>query len=90
MFFVYIIEAVESKRYYVGQTVNLEERLYRHNQGINPSTRYYIPWQLKWWKGYETRAEAVRIERKLKSIKKRIGIEKYVRVNEFSGCGAVG
>jgi len=90
MFFVYIIEAIESKRYYIGQTENLEERLKKHNQGRNLSTRSYIPWQLKWWKGYETRSEAVKIERKLKGIKKRAGLEKYVIVNNFSGCGAVG
>ena len=35
MFFVYILEAAESKRYYIGQTENLEERVNRHNQGKN-------------------------------------------------------
>jgi len=90
MFFVYIIEARESKRYYIGQTEDLEERLSRHNQGKNLSTKSYIPWQLKWWKGYETRSEAVKVERKLKGIKKRVGLEKFVMVNGFSGCGAVG
>ena len=90
MFFVYILEARESKRYYIGQTENLEGRVKRHNEGRNLSTRAYIPWRLKWWKKYETRAEAIKVERKLKSIKKRAGLEKFVRVNSFSGCGAVG
>ncbi len=90
MFFVYILEAAESKKYYIGQTEDLEERLSKHNQGRNLSTRLYIPWQLKWWKGFETRSEAVTVERKLKGIKKRVGLEKYVKVNDFSGCGAVG
>ena len=90
MFFVYILEAVKSKRYYIGQTNDLEERLKKHNQGRILSTKHYIPWQLKWWKEYKTRSEAVKIERKLKSIKKRVGIEKFIRVNDFSGCGAVG
>ena len=90
MFFVYILESEGSKRYYIGQTEDLEDRLRRHNQGRNLSTKAYIPWQLKWWKGYKTRSEAVNVERKLKSIKKRAGLEKYVRVNNFSGCGAVG
>ncbi len=90
MFSVYILESEESKRYYIGQTEDLENRLIRHNQGRNLSTKAYIPWQLKWWKEYKTRSEAVSVERKLKSIKKRVGLEKYVRVNNFSGCGAVG
>ena len=90
MFFVYILEATESKRYYIGQTENLEGRIKRHNEGRNLSTRAYIPWQLRWWKEYETRSEAIKAERKLKGIKKRVGLEKFVRENNFSGCGAVG
>ena len=90
MFFVYILEAEISKRYYIGQTENLQERLRRHNEGKNLSTKAYIPWQLKWWKEFESRSESVKAERKLKSIKKRSGIERFIRENEFSGCGAVG
>jgi putative endonuclease len=90
MFFVYILEAIESKRYYIGQTENLQGRLKMHNQGRNLSTKHYIPWQLKWWKECETRSEAIRIEKTLKGIKRRVVLEKYVRVNGFSGCGAVG
>jgi putative endonuclease len=56
MFFVYILQAEESKRYYIGQTDNLEARVIKHNKGRNRSTRPYIPWQLKWWKGYQTRS----------------------------------
>ncbi len=86
MFFVYILEAKESKKYYVGQTKNLEERIKRHNQGKNLSTRAFIPWHLKWWKECQTRSEAVTVEKKLsKGIKKRAGLEKYVQVNGFSG-----
>jgi putative endonuclease len=90
MFFVYILEAQESKRYYIGQTENLEERIKRHNQGRNLSTRAYIPWNLKWWKEFKTRPEAIKLERTLKGIKKRAGLERFVIKNNFSGCGAVG
>jgi len=90
MFFVYILEAKESKRYYVGQTNNLDDRIKRHNQGKNLSTKAFIPWHLKWWKEYQTRSEAVMVEKTLKGIKKRAGLEKFVRENGFSGCGAVG
>ena len=90
MFFVYILEATYSKRFYIGQTENLESRLKSHNEGRNLSTKAYIPWQLKWWKEFQTRSEAVIMERELKSIKKRTRIERFVIENEFSGCGAVG
>jgi putative endonuclease len=90
MFFVYILEASESKKYYIGQTDDLEERVKRHNQGRNLSTKAFIPWNLKWWNEYQTRSEAVKVERTLKGIKKRAGLEKFVHENGFSGCGAVG
>ena len=90
MFFVYILEAFESKKYYIGQTENLEERVRKHNQGRNLSTKAFIPWKLKWWKEFGTRSEAIITEKRLKGIKKRVGIEKFVRDNNFSGCGAVG
>jgi len=90
MFFVYIIEAVESKRYYIGQTQDLHQRLKKHNEGKNLSTKAYIPWQIKWWKELNTRSEAIRIEKILKSKKKRVLLEKFVSENNFSGCGAVG
>ncbi|HDR88833.1 MAG TPA: GIY-YIG nuclease family protein, partial [Bacteroidetes bacterium] len=32
-FFVYILEAIESKKYYIGQTCNLEQRVRTHNSG---------------------------------------------------------
>jgi putative endonuclease len=85
MFFVYILEAIESKKYYIGQTENLQVRIKRHNEGKNLSTRPYIPWQLKWWKEFETRSEAFRVERRLKGIKKRTSLERFVSENSFSG-----
>jgi putative endonuclease len=90
MFFVYILEAEKSKRYYIGQTENLQERVNRHNEGKNLSTKAYIPWNLKWWKSYDTRSEAIKVEKRLKGIKKRTRLEKVVGEDGFSGCGAVG
>jgi putative endonuclease len=90
MVFVYIIEATDSKRYYIGQTENLEERIKKHNAGRNLSTKAYVPWKLKWWKEYETRSEAIKVEKKLKRIKKRIRIEKFITENGFSGCSPEG
>ena len=90
MFFVYILEAQESKRYYIGQTEDLDGRIKRHNSGRNLATKAYAPWSLKWWKEFDSRSEAFIIEKRLKGIKKRAGIEKYVVENKFSGCGAVG
>ena len=90
MFFVYILESEVNMRFYIGQTENLEERVRRHNKGQNFSTKAYIPWTLKWWKEYETRSEAVKMERRLKAIKKREMIEKFVKENNFRGVAQPG
>ena len=90
MFFVYILEAAESKKYYIGQTDNLSERVRMHNDGRVKSTRAYAPWILKWWKPFSSRSEASKMGMKLKKLQKRIEIERFVRLNDFSGCGAVG
>ena len=90
MFFVYIIEAENTKRYYVGQTNNLADRIDRHNKGRNLSTKAFIPWRLKWWKEFNTRSEAIKAERKIKGIKKREGIEKFILENNFRGVAQPG
>jgi putative endonuclease len=90
MFFVYILESIKTKRYYIGQTENLVDRVERHNKGYNLSTRPYIPWELKWWKEFETRAEAFKTEKKLKGIKKREGLERFVSKNNFRGVAQPG
>jgi putative endonuclease len=90
MFFVYIIESEINKRYYIGQTGNLEERIERHNKGRNLSTKAFIPWNLKWWKEFDTRSEAIKTERILKGLKKRESIEKYLIMNNFRGVAQPG
>ena len=90
MFYVYIIESIESKRYYIGQTENLKVRIERHNKGRNLSTKAYLPWELKWWKEFETRAEAMKIEKRIKGIKKRESIKNFVTENKFRGVAQPG
>jgi putative endonuclease len=63
----------------------LEKRLLRHNKGRNISTKAYIPWELRWWKEFETRSQAIKVEIKLKKIKKRIELEKHLKGNDFRG-----
>jgi putative endonuclease len=90
MYYVYIIESQTIKRYYIGQTDNLQARIERHNSGKNLSTKAYVPWELKWWKEYETRAEAIKTEKRIKGIKKRDGIKSFVIENNFRGVAQPG
>ena len=67
MFIVYAIKS-ESRNYiYVGMTNNLERRLNEHNNGENRSTKAYKPFALFYSEVFETRLEARRKEKYLKS-----------------------
>ncbi|MEW6195074.1 MAG: GIY-YIG nuclease family protein [Bacteroidota bacterium] len=52
MYFVYILQSFTSKKYYVGQTDNLERKLQQHNSGYSKSTKGGIPWELAYHKEF--------------------------------------
>jgi hypothetical protein len=45
---VYILYSFKIDRFYVGQTINLKNRLAEHNSGESPNTSMGIPWSLVW------------------------------------------
>src|SRR5687768_9858485 len=67
MFHLYILESETSGRLYIGQTNDLQDRIHRHNSNQNLSTKNKGPWKLLFSAGFESRSEAVLLERKLKS-----------------------
>ena len=77
---VYIIYSVIHDIYYVGQTNDVDRRLYQHNQGLSKYTKPYIPWKLILTISKNSRSEAIQLEKKIKNLSKnRIirFIEKY-------------
>lgn len=83
MFFVYVLESENSGKYYIGQTNNLESRLDSHNRGYNRYTKPYRPWKLILCKSYTSRSESMKVEKKLKSLKKRELVIKFAIENSF-------
>jgi len=67
MFFVYIIYSVGFDRYYVGLSSNVILRLKAHNSGVVKSTKAFRPWKIVHTELFETRIEARRREKYLKS-----------------------
>ena len=67
MYHVYVIESSVDQRLYKGQTQDLENRLNEHNSGKVKSTKGYMPWELKYFETFETRKEAVKREKYLKT-----------------------
>ena len=69
MYYVYLLKSGRDGRLYIGQTNNLAERLERHNNGFVKATKNRRPLELFLHKGFETRAEAMKEEKYLKSLK---------------------
>ena len=67
MYFIYILKSVHHFRFYVGMTENVQRRLKEHNSGKTKSTIAWSPWKLFFSESYETREEARKREKYLKS-----------------------
>ncbi|EKE11911.1 MAG: Excinuclease ABC C subunit protein [uncultured bacterium] len=76
MFFVYIIENINGKKY-TGYTSNLYDRLAMHNDVSKEKSRFHRttynkgPWKIIFQREFETREEALRFEIFLKTGKGR-------------------
>ena len=69
MFYVYIIQSQNDGKLYKGFTSNLKKRIKAHNQGEVKSTRNRRPFILLYQEEYESKKEALKREKFLKSLK---------------------
>ena len=66
-YIIYAIQSSVDNRIYVGFTDNLDRRINEHNQGKTKSTKGFRPWLLIYNETVETREEARKREKYLKS-----------------------
>ena len=71
MYFIYVIRSESSGKLYKGQTDNLNRRIDAHNKGLSKYTNKRGPWKLVYSEEYDTRSEALKREKFLKSGKGR-------------------
>ena len=76
VFYLYILQSESTRRFYIGQTQDVPERVAYHNANYSKSLKNRGPWRLVYTEQYKTRSEAVLGERQLKSWKDRRMIEK--------------
>lgn len=67
--FVYILQSLKNKRYYIGCTNNLYNRIEQHNKGYNRSTKYGSPWELICFRKFASQEQAYIHEKLVKSYK---------------------
>ncbi|NOX16946.1 MAG: GIY-YIG nuclease family protein [Chlorobi bacterium] len=68
-FSAYILKSEKADVYYIGSTEDVLKRLEVHNSPKARWTKKYQPWVLEYHEEFETRSEAVKRERFLKSLK---------------------
>jgi putative endonuclease len=66
-FKVYVLSAINFKRSYVGCTSDIEKRLQYHNSGKVISTKKYKPWKLVYSEDFESKSEALAMEKYFKT-----------------------
>jgi putative endonuclease len=66
-YFIYAIKSRVDNRLYIGFTKDLERRIMEHNQGKTKSTKGFRPWDLIYNESAQTRLEARKREKYLKS-----------------------
>ena len=71
MFFVYVLKSLKNGRLYTGSTNNLERRLVEHNIGQTKYTSQAGPFKLIYKETYNTKLEAIKREKFLKTGKGR-------------------
>ncbi len=80
MFYVYIIESVTSSKWYYGFTErDPGQRVIEHNGNHHHFAANKGPWKLIFARSFEDRSDALKFERKLKSLRNK----KFIRT-EFA------
>lgn len=66
--YVYSLRStLNTDRYYIGLTRDLNKRLAKHNNGEVPSTKPFAPWQIEAAIAFRDRSKAAAFEQYLKS-----------------------
>jgi len=76
--FVYILQSIKNGSYYIGSSIDYNERLEYHNSGKVNATRNKGPWEIKFFQKYPEIKIARQIEYKLKKLKRRDIIERII------------
>ena len=83
VYFVYILYSTNTKRFYYGQTQDLDARLKKHNQGYVRSTKSGLPWKIVAYKSIDSRRSAIELESKLKNLHHPGKLYKFIIRHDF-------
>ena len=78
MYSVYVLQSKTDDSYYIGSSKDRKRRLWEHNYGRTGYTKNKRPWKLIYFEEYESRGEALKREKYLKSLKSRKYIQELI------------
>jgi putative endonuclease len=81
---VYILESINNRELYIGYTKDLKKRFDEHNQGLNSSTKRYLPWKIIYYEACLNKKDAIRRERYLKTSQGRRLIKRRIKEYLFN------
>ena len=79
MYFLYILNSPSRKKYYIGYTSNPDARLIKHNSKHKGFTHGVKDWEIVYTEQFQTKQEAMKREKQIKSWKNRQLIEALIR-----------
>lgn len=86
MFFVYVLYSSSLDKFYVGETLDLKERIREHNEGKYDSsfTKRTDDWELFYSINCENRSLARKIEKHIKNMKSKVYLHNLKDFPEIS------
>jgi len=89
MFYVYVLESIQDKSWYIGYTPdNPDKRLLKHNLRTEYYTKRKTPWKLIYYEAYLNQKDVTGREKFLKSGSGRTFLKKQLR-NYLCGLPSV-
>lgn len=66
MFYLYILKSDKTGKLYIGFTNNIFKRIKEHNAQKSLATKVYAPYDLVYFEGYRSKADALKREKNIK------------------------
>ncbi len=81
MYYVYILQSLKDKTFYIGYSNSIERRIKEHNRGKGRFTGKHMPWEILYYEAFQNEFLAKHREKMLKEsgrawqeLRKRLGI----------------
>ncbi len=78
-YYLYILQSQIHQKFYIGSSESPTRRLFFHNSIEKGFTARYRPWKLAFVKEFPSKSIAQMAERKIKSWKSRLMIERLIK-----------